>query len=409
MTAPAVSTRLPLGGLLVLSGAIFASVTSEFLPTGLLPEMARDLGVSEARVGLLVTAFATTVILSTVPLTALTARVPRKVLMVTLLGVFALANLLAALAPSYEPLAAARVLGGMAHGLFWAVAGPYAARMVRPDQLARALSISNAGGSIAFILGVPVGTALGQFLGWRAAFAVMAGVVLVFLVLVVLVLPPVEHRVTLATGELSLPVRRDRTIPAIIIVASTVLLFATGHNALYTYIAPWGIQVAGLAEESMGGVLLAFGVAGALGLGVAGILGDRFPRAAMPALFALGAIAVALMPAAAAVDPGLAVLLLAVWSFAFGGTPALAHARMMTSASLRLRDLAAALMTIAFNGAIALGALIGALVVEGPGVELLPWLACGGFVIAALFALGTDRRRLASSGPAARHPHRGGH
>src|SRR4051794_21438199 len=112
------SARFPLFRLLVLTGAIFVSVTSEFLPTGLLPDMAAELGVSESQIGLLITVFAGTVVLSTAPLTVLTRRYSRKWLMVLLLGAFALTNVLCAVAPTYEVLLVARVLGGLAHGLF---------------------------------------------------------------------------------------------------------------------------------------------------------------------------------------------------------------------------------------------------------------------------------------------------
>jgi DHA1 family inner membrane transport protein len=233
VTSAAPIQRFPIFRLLVITGAVFVSVSSEFLPTGLLPDIAGELHVSESRVGLLVTLFAFTVVLTTAPLTALTHRFPRKWLMVGTLGVFAVANLLAALAPSYELLAGARILGGLAHGLFWSVTGPYASRIVPRHQLSRALAVTNAGGTAAFILGVPLGTALGHALGWRLAFAVMAGVVALFLLLVVFALPPVEHIVPTVTGEIVLPLRRDRTVPAVVIVAATIFLFMLGYNSFY--------------------------------------------------------------------------------------------------------------------------------------------------------------------------------
>src|SRR6476660_4927067 len=125
-TTPGADRAFPWIGLLTLATAIFVLVTSEFLPTGLLPDMARDLDVSQSQVGLLVTIFAATVVIFTAPLAALTHRYSRKWLLIAVLGVFALANVLAAIAPSYELLVGARVLGGLAHGLFWAIAGAYA-------------------------------------------------------------------------------------------------------------------------------------------------------------------------------------------------------------------------------------------------------------------------------------------
>jgi len=267
MTAPASADRLPLLRLLVLSGAIFVSVSSEFLPTGLLPDIAADLRVSESRVGLLVTLFAFTVAVTTAPLTLLTRRVSRKWLLVGLLGVFALSNVLAAVAPTYELLGAARVVGGLAHGLFWAVTTPYIALLVAPGQLARAISITTAGGSFAFILGVPFTAAIGHAVGWRAAFVVMAALVVVFAVLGALTLPSVEHpRAARRTVTDGMPARPDRSLWAVVITGVTVLLIATGHNLYYTYIAPWTIEVAEVSPDLVSLVLLFYGVAGAVGL-----------------------------------------------------------------------------------------------------------------------------------------------
>ncbi|MBT2551441.1 MFS transporter [Arthrobacter sp. ISL-65] len=174
-----VAAMFPWIGLLSLASAIFVSVTSEFLPTGLLPAMAHDMGVGLSTAGSLVTIFAGTVVIATTPLAVLTKRYPRKALIVVVLIVIALANVLAAFAPSYGILVCARVLGGLAHGPFWAVVAAYSAHLVPNHQLGRAVAITAGGGSAAFVLGVPAGTTLGHALGWRAAFAVLGGIVLI--------------------------------------------------------------------------------------------------------------------------------------------------------------------------------------------------------------------------------------
>src|SRR5690606_35457473 len=182
---------------------------------------------------------------------------------------------LCAIAPSYEFLLGARVLGGLAHGLFWAVTGPYAARLVPRHQLARAISVTNAGGTLAFILGVPLGTFLGHALGWRLAFGAMTAVVVVFMVFVIVYLPPVSHIVPLATGESAIPTRKDRSLPAVRIVCMTVVLVILGHHVFCTYTAPWSIQVGRVDEAVVSGLLFAYGAAGALGLALGGAFGDR--------------------------------------------------------------------------------------------------------------------------------------
>jgi predicted MFS family arabinose efflux permease len=396
MTTSTAAQRFPFFRLLVITGAVFAAVTSEFLPTGLLPDMAAELKVSESQIGLLVTIFAGTVVLTTAPLTAVTNRFSRKWLMVLLLGVFSVANILAALAPSYEFLIGARILGGAAHGLFWAVTGPYASRLVPRHQLARAISVTGAGGTAAFILGVPIGTALGHALGWRLAFAVMAGVVLVFLALVVFLLPPVSHIVPLATGEIAVPLRRDRTLPAVVIVAVSVTLLIVGQNTFYTYIVPWAIQIGGVPPDNVSGLLFAYGAAGAIGLVIAGTIGDRYPRS----LVALLTVGVGLSVAAVAVygpgSPAAVVAGLVAWSALFGGLPSLFQTRMLHAASLRMRDTASAWLTIAFNLAIGLGALLGGFLLDGFGITVLPYAELVFIAAALVFILLTDRRRIAA-------------
>lgn len=396
MTTDARTTPFPLFRLMVISGAIFVVVTSEFLPTGLLPDMARELGVSESRIGLLVTVFAVTVVVTAVPLTSLTTRFPRKPLMIVVLGVFVVAMVLGAVSPTYEVLVASRILAGAAHGLFWSVTAPYASRLVPRAQLARAISVTSAGATAAFVFGVPLGTALGHALGWRLSFAVVGGVVLVFLGLVVLFLPPVQHLVPLATGEILVPARHDRTIPAIVIVCLTVAILLAGQNTLTTYIVPWLTQVGTVSPDAVSIVLLINGAAGAVGLVAAGLVGDRWPRAALAVMLAGVIVSVAALAVFGHGSIPATIAGGAAWGVFFGGIPSLVQARMLQSASLRLRDTASAWLTISFNIAIAGGALLGGLVLDGLGVAALPWVLVGGVALTLVFVLATDARRIAA-------------
>ena len=389
------SSNFPLFRLLVITGAIFVSVSSEFLPTGLLPDMASDLRVSESQVGLLVTLFAFTVAITTVPLTRLTQRFSRKWLMVFLLIVFAIANVLAGLSHTYEFLVFARVLGGLAHGLFWAVTGPYASRLVTRRQLVRALSVTNAGGTAAFILGVPFGTALGHAVGWQVAFFVMAGVVLFFTVLVVLFLPPVEHRHTLTTGEIGLPGHKDRTIPAVVAACILCIIIMLGQNSFNTYVAPWIIGPGGFEPDAVAPLLFVTGAAGAVGLFLSGVFGDRYPRATFSVLLGLVGAAMVLL----AVFSGtqwFVIVLFALWGIAIGGLPSLLHGRVLGAASPRIRDTASASLTVAFNLAIGGGALLGGILLDAFGVAVLPWTYALLVAIALVVAIVADLR----------HPHR---
>lgn len=381
MRGYAVAVRLPWSSLLLLSAGIFVAVTSEFLPIGLLPQLTAELGITEAHVGLLITVFAASVVIATAPLTHLTRSVPRKSLLIALLAVFAVANLVAALAPSYAVLLIARIIGGAAHGVFWAVVTPYAARLVAPQRLASAVAVATAGATVASVAGLPLGTLLGAAVGWRVSFAVIAALVVVIAVLVVIVLPPVEHRSADAPSRASFAAVRDATFAPVMVLCATIVLVTLGHATFYTYIAAWVIEVAGFAVADVAGILLLFGGAGAVGVVVAGVLGDRVPRALLPVL--LIGVTASVAGLAAASDSALAVVvLLTLWSAFLGGVPVIAQARLLQTASLALRDIAAAWLTVAFNIGIGGGALLGGIVIGTWSVAALPLVTLGCLVLA---------------------------
>ncbi len=393
----------PWVGLTTLAAAIFVLVTSEFLPTGLLPAMSADLEVSEAQIGLLITIFAGTVVVSAAPLAALTRRYSRKSLLLAVLGVFALANVLAAIAPSYETLVGARVLGGLAHGLFWAIAGAYAGHLVPRHQLARAVAVTSAGGTTAFVLGVPLGTALGLALGWRAAFGVIAAIVVVLVVLVIRFLPAVDHRVSLATGEIKVPVRRDPTMPSVLFICLLVVIIVTGHNVFYTYIAPFVLDTAGFAPESLSILLFLYGGAGAIGLVLAGVVGSRYPRGGLYGMLAGVILAVSVLALFAGV-PLVVVIAFVVWGAAFGGLPTLLQTRLLQVASPNVRDVGAALLTTSFNIGIGGGAAIGAGLFIISGTTWLPWVEAGALALAIVALLIMEARRRARGVPLSTRP-----
>jgi predicted MFS family arabinose efflux permease len=372
-------------GLFTLSALVFTSVTSEFLPTGLLPDMAAELGVSESQIGILITVFAGTVVLTAAPLATLTRRFPRKNLVIVVMLVFVLGNLMAAAAPTYEVLVVARVIGGLAHGLFWAVVGAYSGHLVSKAQLGRAVAIVSGGGTLAFILGVPVGTAIGHALGWRLAFAVIAGIILVLTLVALKLLPPVQHIERLATGEIAIPLRKDKSIPGIVILCVLIIMIITGHNIFYTYIAPFLIGPVGLDPGAIAGVLFLYGGAGAIGVVLAGLLVDRFPRLAL-AVSLVGISVAVLVVGLFPTNPWVVLPALVAWSIAFGGIPSMVQTRMLHTASARLRDVASAYQTTAFNIGIGGGALIGGIILDVWSITALPFVDIA-ITLAALVVL----------------------
>ncbi|WP_411720603.1 MFS transporter [Mycetocola sp.] len=379
-------------GLIALSATVFLSISSEMIPTGLLPEMSKSLGVSPSQVGLLVTVFAFTVVISSAPLTALTVRIPRHTLMVAILAVLGLSNLLTALAPTYELVVATRVLGGLAHGLFWAMVPAYSAHLVDREHIARAVSITLAGGTIALVLGVPLGTVLGQAIGWRWAFAAIAFALFLGVLAVLRWLPPVERDEATPSDATS---RRDPTILAVGLLCVTVAIVMVGNYAFYTFIAPYLIDRLGVAPEFLSAVLFAYGAAGALGLVLAGTVFGR--RSSAGLVIGLAATAVGVGVAAVA-TPVLWVSLggIVLWGLAFGLVPPLLQTRLLHTASARIRDTASAFYTTAFNVGIGGGALIGALLLDWRGLSALPvatiFLVLVGLVV-VLVTLRVSRRR----------------
>ncbi|MBC7723931.1 MAG: MFS transporter [Burkholderiaceae bacterium] len=401
---PRAATRttdpFPWLGLLILAGAIFVCVTSEFLPTGLMPELVAGLGVRPSEVGFLVTVYAGTVVVSAPILTSLTRRVPRKTLVIIVLCAFALTNVMVALAPNYEVVVVARIIGGLAHGLFWAVVGAYSAHLVPKAQLGRAVAVTSAGATTAFVLGLPVGAALGHALGWQLSFIVMAITIVILTVLVLFFLPPVNHVHELRTGEISLPGRRDPSVFGVVVLCLIVAIIMTGQNLFYTYIVQYYTDVAGFAGDSVSVMLFLYGGAGAIGLVLVGLVAARFPRASLVIAFSVVAVAVLVIGLVPEHTP-LVIAAVIVWGVAFGAGPALLQTRMLHTASARVRDQASAWFTVSFNVGIGGGAFIGGLLYDGYGLGVLPFAEVAVVVLGVGFILLSDRvlqrRRLAAA------------
>lgn len=372
-TSPlATVAKFPWVGLLALAAAVFLSVTSEMIPTGLLPDMSASLGVSEAQVGLLVTVFAFTVVVTSTPLTALTRRWPRHGMIVGVLVVLGLSNLLTAFSPDYAWVVASRIIGGIAHGMFWSIVGAYAGHLVPKEQIGRAVSITLGGGTLAFVFGVPLGTFAGHLFGWRLSFGILAGLMFVGALLVWRFLPAVERDEDAAgRRDRSLPRPKDRTIPTVIMVCLIAAVTMIGHYSFYTFVVPFLTGPMGVAAGDVGGLLFIYGIAGAIGLVLAGsVLGPRPQFGLLLALVVTGAAVAGL--AAFAGQPVLALIAFVIWGLAFGALPPLLQTRLLHTSSPAFRDTASALYTTSFNIGIGGGALLGSLIFDAGGLMLLP-------------------------------------
>ena len=380
MTATSTSSlhtvpKFPWAGLIALASAVFLSVTSEMIPTGLLPDMSASLGVTEAQIGLLVTVFAFTVVVTSTPLTALTRRWPRHGMIVGILIVLGVSNLLTAIAPDYAFVVGSRVLGGVAHGMFWSIVGAYAGHLVPKEQIGRAVSITLGGGTLAFVFGVPLGTFAGHLFGWRLSFGLLAALMAVGALVVAKLLPTVERDAD-ARGERrhdrAAARPRDRTIPAVVMVCLIAAVTMVGHYAFYTFVVPFLTGPMHIPAGAVGALLFVYGIAGAVGLVLAGsLLGPRPQLGLVLALLVTGAAVAALAVLAGRPIPALIAFVL--WGLAFGALPPLLQTRMLHTSSAAFRDTASALYTTSFNIGIGGGALVGSLVFAAGGLMLLPW------------------------------------
>lgn len=374
-------------GLLVLALAVFAAVTTELLPVGLLPQIGAAFAVTEARAGLLVSAYAVMVALLSVPLALLTRSLPRKPVLLATVGGYVLSNVVAALAPTFAVLAAGRVVGGITHALFFSVCIGYSARLVPPSRTGRAMALASVGGPGGLVLGVPLSTALGAALGWRVAFACLAVLVALVLLLATFVLPPVEAPRAGRTPHAG----RRRDLATVVTANGLTYL---GTNTLYTYVSVLLLQ-SGAGERWIGPILLLFGACGLLGLRLGAAQLDHRPRGsaiAVPALAATGLAAVAMA------YPRLLPVVLTgmVWLAAFG--PA---ASLYQSASVRTAagspETAGAWINASSNAGIAGGAVIGAVVMERSGMASVAWTAAA--VVAASAVLASASRAAFPSRP----------
>jgi len=262
------SSRLPL---IALAVSAFAIGTTEFVVMGLLQQMAADLDVSIPAAGLLVSGYAMGVVIGGPLLAMATARLPRKTVLLVLMGVFIVGNLLCALAPNYQTLMVARVITSLAHGSFFGAGAVVAGYIAPPGQRTQAIALMFAGLTIANIFGVPAGTVLGQALGWRSTFWAVTLLGVIALAVMARYVPRLEAMPAPRLGEELRRVLKPRVWVAL---GMTVFGFG-GVFAVFTYIDPILTQRAGLDEQAISRVLVLFGVGATIGTLIGGKLADR--------------------------------------------------------------------------------------------------------------------------------------
>lgn len=356
--------------LLTLAFGAFVAQTTEYLPIGLLPQIGTAFDVPNGLVGALVTGYAWIAAISAIPLTLATARVGRRTLFLFLLAILTVANALAAATPDYVALAACRIVVALTHGVFWSILASFATRVAPGMPPARATAWVFSGISAAVVGGVPLATALGQWVGWRVAFVVFAVLGAVAIIGGLAFLPSAE--VTGDDGGGRLP-RRNLVLYGAAVVTALSL---TSHFSAYTFVLPVLDSVVGVPAPMLPAMLFVFGVAGIAGNAMGGWMSNRSRNAVA---LAVGGIACAQL-----------IMLL------FGNTPAAGWFEMaMWGAAVSLlivglqgwvleiapdeADAASALYVAMFNMGIGSGALIGGVALErsGAAAVLRVGILCG--------------------------------
>ncbi|MFI6880175.1 Cmx/CmrA family chloramphenicol efflux MFS transporter [Streptomyces sp. NPDC050400] len=363
----------------LLALAVFAQGTSEFMLSGLLPDIAHDLGVSVPAAGALTSAFAVGMIVGAPLMAVLAARRSRRAALLGSLSVFLLAHVVGALTGSYGVLLATRVVAALANAGFLAVALATAAALVAPDAKGRATSILLGGTTLACVAGVPGGALLGQLLGWRAAFWAVALICVPALVAVVRSVPAGGGSRTGVRGELP-ALRSPRLLTALLLGA----LVNAATFATFTYLAPLATEVTGIGADRVPVLLALFGLGSFTGVSAAGRLSDARPLPVLVgggAALAAGWLLLALTAGNVPVTLALAFVQGAL-SFAVGST-LIARALYAASAA---PTLAGGLATAALNVGAALGPWAGGLAIGGGhGYRAVPGVSAG--LVLAAFAV----------------------
>jgi DHA1 family inner membrane transport protein len=383
--------------LLALAIGAFGIGTTEFVVMGMLPEIADDLGVSVSAVGILISAYAVGVVIGAPTLTALGLRFTPRQTLIALMVVFVVGNALAALAPSYGLLAAARVLTALAHGSFFGVGAVAARRLVPPDRATSAISLMVTGLTLANVIGVPLGTFAAQQASWRVVLGAVAVIGLVTIAGLLAWMPAGEGEPSDLRGELH-AFRRGQ----VWLVLGLTMVGFSALFAVYSYVSPILTELGGIPTEWVTPVLALFGVGTTVGTLAGGRLGDRYGFSFV-AVGLLAMSAVLMVFAFMARTPVAAVALLVLFgtiSFALG--PVVQNA-VIEAARVPGGSLVSAANQGAFNVANAVGAALGALVISsGLGYTAPMWvgavLALVGAAIAVL-ARAVDSRPARAPAP----------
>lgn len=370
--------------LLALAISAFAIGTTEFISVGLLPLIANDLHISVTLAGLTVTLYALGVTFGAPILTSLTSGVPRKILLIGIMLVFIVGNSLAAASTGIGLLLTARIISALSHGVFMSIGSTIAADLVAENRRASAISIMFSGLTVATVTGVPLGTFIGQQLGWRAAFVAIV-IVGVIALIANLILVPGNLRKGVRT-----PVRDQVKIVANGRLLLAFLITALGYGGtfvVFTYLSPLLHDVTGFKESTVALILLLYGIAIAIGNVIGGKAANRKPLSALLYMFLIQAVILLLLTFTAPFKVAGLITIFGMGLLAFMNVPGLQVYVVMLAERFAPKavDVASSVNIAAFNAGIALGAYLGGIVTDHLGLIHTAWI--GAIMVAAAVLL----------------------
>jgi DHA1 family inner membrane transport protein len=386
-SVPTSSKKSLPAALWALTISAFGIGTTEFVIVGLLPTMAKDLHISIPSAGLLVSLYAIGVAIGAPILTALTSRVPRKQLLISLMALFVVGNGLASLAPGFVSLVIARIVTGFAHGVFFSIGSTIAAALVPAEKRASAIAIMFAGLTVAIVTGVPFGTFIGQQFGWRATFIGVAALGIIGLVASWILVPNNLANEKAASLKTQLKVITNKRL------VLGFLMTALGYGGTFvafTYLSPILQEITGLSESVVNIVLLLYGVAIAIGNIVGGKVANKNPLKALLWMFGLQALVLLLFTFTVQYSIPAMITLFIMGALSFANVPGL-QLYVVQTAEKHLpgtEDVASAFNIASFNIGIAIGAYAGGLIVASPlGLGATPWAGAVLVLLAVIVTL----------------------
>lgn len=379
---------LPLIGMTV---SAFIFNTSEFMPIGLLTDIAKSFEITEAKAGMLITVYSWIVMLLSLPLMILVSRIDYRRLFMGTVAVFGICQVLTVLSNSYGMLMASRIGVACAHAIFWSIASPIAVRMASEAHQSKALSMVVTGTSVATIAGLPLGKMVGHYAGWRIAFLIVAVITFGVLVYMAFLFPKMDCGEPFHVKQLP-QLFKNRSLVCVYI---QTFLFVVGYYTSYSYIDPFLQQVAGMGNSMVTITLFVFGAAGLFGSFLFSKFYDKYRRGVLRTVMAALVVELLLLLPAAG-KPGFMMALCALW-----GITVLMFNVSFQSETIQCTDeqsssVAMSIFSGIFNFGIGAGSFLGGIVCDKGQISHLGFVGAVFAAISLLFFLICMSRNLVS-------------